>query len=259
MPIYGYARCSTTESKQDIERQSRELIALGATQVFSEYAKGTNDNRSQLQSLLDTIQPGDTIAVTEVSRLSRDIHHLCHIEQIVSQHGATLLCGSLRLDYASRIDPMHRAMFYIMGVFAELERGVTVERINSGLASAKKKGVVLGRPPLTKKDIPPEVKKLLPAFKAGEFGISEFARRTGLTRPSIYKYLAILDTPPKESRKMTAAAVPQKVREIYPDYKSGNISVSEYARRTGLTRNTVYRHIALLESECESKDNPEFD
>ena len=249
MPIYGYARCSTTESRQDIERQSRELAALGATQVFSEYARGTDDNRSRLDSLLAAIQPGDTIAVTEVSRLSRDIHQLCHIEQKVSQQGATLVCGTLRLDYSATLDPMHRAMFYLMGVFAQLERGVTVERINSGLASAKEKGVQLGRPPLTKDDIPPAVHALLPAYIAGEFGISEFARRAGLTRPSIYKYLRLLDAPLPESRKMSAAAVPQKVRELYPDYKTGGMTISEYARKTDLTRNTIYRHVALLDAE----------
>ncbi|MCC3865612.1 recombinase family protein, partial [Terrisporobacter petrolearius] len=56
--IYGYARCSTNESKQDINRQIRELIELGATKetIYKEYQSGTKINRVELNRLLDTVQ-----------------------------------------------------------------------------------------------------------------------------------------------------------------------------------------------------------
>ena len=61
--IYGYARCSTNESLQDIDRQVRELKQQGAEEktIYREYESGTKVNRVELQKLLDIVKPGDTI------------------------------------------------------------------------------------------------------------------------------------------------------------------------------------------------------
>jgi len=77
---YGYARCSTNEKKQDIDRQKRELMALGVKQenIFWEYESGTNVNRAEFNRLMEIVKTGDTIASTEVSRLSRSTQYLCN-------------------------------------------------------------------------------------------------------------------------------------------------------------------------------------
>ena len=67
----GYARCSTNESKQDIERQVRELKQAGAERVFLEYEHGDAVIKEQLSLLLEQAQAGDTIITLEVSRLAR--------------------------------------------------------------------------------------------------------------------------------------------------------------------------------------------
>lgn len=69
--IYGYARCSTNEQLQDINRQVRELKQQGATDttIYLEYENGTKINRGELQKLLSAVQQGDTILATEVSRI----------------------------------------------------------------------------------------------------------------------------------------------------------------------------------------------
>ena len=68
--IYGYARCSTNESKQDINRQIKELKAAGADEVIFEYEHGDARTKKEL-NLLELAQAGDTIITLEVSRLSR--------------------------------------------------------------------------------------------------------------------------------------------------------------------------------------------
>ena len=68
---YGYARCSTSEDKQDINRQIRELKAAGAEEVIFEYEHGDAKIKRNLSMLLDSAAPGDTIITLEVSRLSR--------------------------------------------------------------------------------------------------------------------------------------------------------------------------------------------
>ena len=84
-------------------------------------------------------------------------------------------------------------MLHIMGVFAELERGLTVERIKSGIASAREKGAVLGRPRKTAAEVPEAVKKLHPDYQAGKINKTEYAKKAGITRPSLYKYLRLLE------------------------------------------------------------------
>ena len=69
--VYGYARCSTNEDKQDINRQIRELKAAGAEEVVFEYEHGDAKVKQNLNMLLDAAQEGDTIITLEVSRLSR--------------------------------------------------------------------------------------------------------------------------------------------------------------------------------------------
>ena len=76
--IYGYARCSTNEQLQDINRQVRELKQQGATDttIYLEYESGTKINRAELQKLLSAVQTGDTIFATEVSRITRSTKQL---------------------------------------------------------------------------------------------------------------------------------------------------------------------------------------
>ena len=80
--IYGYARCSTNEEKQDIDRQKRELFKLGVSDdkyIYWEYESGTKEDRPELKKLFDIVKSGDTIATTEVSRLTRSTKQLCDI------------------------------------------------------------------------------------------------------------------------------------------------------------------------------------
>ena len=98
--IYGYARCSTNESMQDIDRQIRELKQQGAEDktIYREYESGTKTNRVELQKLLDIVEPGDTILATEVSRITRSTKQLCDIivgEGPKNKARFRLFCGRL--------------------------------------------------------------------------------------------------------------------------------------------------------------------
>ena len=74
---YGYARCSTNESKQDIDRQVRELQAAGAKQIYLEYEHGDSVVKQVQQNMFQIAQEGDTIITLEVSRLASSNHQLC--------------------------------------------------------------------------------------------------------------------------------------------------------------------------------------
>ena len=194
--IYGYARCSTNETKQDIDRQVRELKAAGAEKVYLEYEHGDAAVKQQLSDLLETAAAGDEILTLEVSRLARSTKQLCEIIEMVKDKRLKLsIVGSITVDCRNgQIDPMTNAFIQMSGVFAELELRIIRERVRSGMANAKAKGVKIGRPQATKDDIPAIFYKHYPAFVQGNLNISEFARVCDLSRTTIYKYISLLNS-----------------------------------------------------------------
>ena len=195
MTVYGYARCSTNEAKQDIDRQVRELKAAGAEEIFLEYEHGDAAVKQQLSALLAAATSGSTILVLEISRLARSTKQLCDIIEIVKEKKLCLkVVGSITVDCTSGVlDPMTNAFVQMSGVFAELELRIIRERVRSGMANAKAKGSLIGRPKTTKEDIPAIFYKHYPAYAAGRINKAELARICALSRSSVYKYLSLLE------------------------------------------------------------------
>lgn len=192
--IYGYARCSTNESKQDINRQIKELKQAGAQEVIFEYEHGDAKVKEQLQMLLEMAAAGDTIITLEVSRLSRSTQQLCEIVEIIKRkHLRLVIVGSITVDCRNgEIDPMSQAFIQMSAVFAELELSIIRARVRSGIANAKAKGKKVGRPHLTKEDIPASFMKHYPALLEGKMNVSELARVCGISRPTVYKYVKMV-------------------------------------------------------------------
>lgn len=192
---YGYARCSTNETKQDINRQVRELKAAGAGEIFLEYEHGDSKIKPQQQALFAQAQPGDTITVLEVPRLARSTQQLCEIIDRIRENRLRLvIVGSITLDCRDgRADPMSEAFLQMAGVFSQLELAMIRERVRSGMANAKAKGKQIGRPPLTAEDIPAYFLRHYPAYKKGQLNVSELARVCDISRTTVYKYLALVD------------------------------------------------------------------
>ena len=191
---YGYARCSTNETKQDIMRQVRELKENGAEKIFLEYEHGDAAIKKELEKLFEIVVAGDTIIVLEVPRLARSTKQLCEIIELVKRKQIKLvIVGSITVDCTGgRLDPMSNAFIQMSGVFAELELGMIRERVKSGMANAKAKGVRIGRPELTKDDIPAIFYRHYPAYVRGELNVSELARVCDMSRTRVYRYLNVL-------------------------------------------------------------------
>lgn len=191
---YGYARCSTSEDKQDIQRQIRELKASDAEQVIFEYEHGDAKVKRNLEMLLDTAREGDTIITLEVSRLSRSMQQLCEIIDIVREKRLRLqIVGSITIDCRNgQPDPMSEAFLQMAGVFSQLELAMIRARVKSGMANAKTKGKQVGRRPTTKADIPALFYRHYPTYASGKMNVSELARVCGLSRPTVYKYLRLV-------------------------------------------------------------------
>ena len=196
--VYGYARCSTNEERQDINRQKRELYMLGVTDekyIYWEYESGMKDDRTEFNKLLDIVVEGDTITTTEVSCLTRSTKHLCEILQTVQDKKLILnIGGSFVVDCSKgELDPMTEGMIKMWGVFSEMERNIISQRVKSGMRNAKAKGKQIGRPPTTVDRLPDKFWKYYQKYQAGEINVSEFARLLKCSRVTIYKYLSMVE------------------------------------------------------------------
>lgn len=193
--IYGYARCSTNEELQDINRQVRELLQLGVphTNIYREYESGMKTNRVELNRLINTVKSGDTIISTEVSRITRSTKQLCEIIEFAKDRHIKLVLGTFVVDCTKELDPMTEGMLKMMGVFSELERNMISQRVKSGMQNAKAKGRKIGRPTTTAEDIPSVFYKHYPKYKKGEINKKEFSRLCNLSYPTIYKYLNLVE------------------------------------------------------------------
>ena len=192
---YGYSRCSTNETKQDINRQVRELKAAGAVEIFMEYEHGDAKVKSQQQAMFAEAQAGDTIIVLEVSRLARSTQQLCEIIDLVREkHLRLVIVGSITLDCRNgQADPMSEAFLQMAGVFSQLELAMIRARVRSGMENARAKGRQIGRPQVSKEDIPAIFLRHYPAYKSKQLNISELARVCDISRTTVYKYIGLLE------------------------------------------------------------------
>jgi DNA invertase Pin-like site-specific DNA recombinase len=176
-----YLRVSTT--KQDTDNQRRELEAVAArsgwhvVKVYEDAgisgAKG-RDKRPGLDAMLKAVNARefDMVAAWSVDRLGRSLTDLLGILQSLHDKGVDLFLHQQGLDTSTTAG---KAMFQMLGVFAEFERGIIRERVNAGLARAKAKGTKLGRRPVR-----PSIEARIRELKADGMGILKIGRTVGV-------------------------------------------------------------------------------
>lgn len=197
MTVWGYSRCSTAESqgRQDAMRQVRELKAAGCTEIVYEYEHGDAAVKPQLDLLLERVQEGDTIITTEVSRLSRSVSQLCGIIDTIKEKKLCLqILGSITVDCRNgTLDPMSAAFVEMAAVFSSLELRMIRDRVRSGMERAREKGSPIGRPKITKENLPQQFYKYYPSYKSGSLNKSELARLCGLSRNTVRRYIDVVE------------------------------------------------------------------
>lgn len=179
--IVGYARTSTLEQVAGFEAQRRTLAEMGCTKVFEEQVSSV-EHRPQLQACMDYLREGDTLVVTKLDRLARNVSHLGKIVETLTAKGVSLRIFDLGVDTGT---PTGKLMLNLMGSIAQFEREMMLERQREGIAKAKGEGRYKGRKP-TASNQAEEMRKL-----AGE-GMTKMAiaQRLGVSERSVYRALA---------------------------------------------------------------------
>ena len=179
MVAYGYAHVSTID--QDLTVQRQALRAAECSVVRAEKASGSRrDGRTELQVLLDFVQPGDTLVVTRIDRLARSLKDLQDIVHELKSRGVALRAIEQPVDTSTASG---KAFLDMLGVFAEFETNLRRERQLEGIVQGKARGVYRGRKPSI--DMV-EIKRLR---QQDGLGPTAIARRLGIGRASVYRAL----------------------------------------------------------------------
>lgn len=140
--IIGYARVSKDD--QNLEAQIDALTAAGAGKVFADRISGSKRVRPELDRMLDQLRDGDVVTVTKYDRLARSLKDLLEIVETIGKHGAGFRSLAEDIDTTT---PAGRLVFHVFASIAQFERERISERTREGLASARKRGRIGGRPP----------------------------------------------------------------------------------------------------------------
>lgn len=140
--LIGYARVSTGDQSLDLQLDALEHA--GCARVYQEVAHGANAPRPELEAALQQVLPGDTLVVWRLDRLGRSLPHLIEVVQQLGKRGVNLRSITEGVDTST---PTGELVFHLFGSLAQFERRLIVERTEAGLAAARARGRVGGRPP----------------------------------------------------------------------------------------------------------------
>ncbi len=177
--IFGYARVSTND--QNLDAQVDLLKAAGAEKIFLEKRTGKNRNRPELVRLLEQLRTGDVVAVTKYDRLARSLKDLIEIVEQIRERGAGFKSLGEDIDTTTSAG---RLVFHVFGSIAEFERERIVERTREGLAAARKRGRIGGRPPVLSTEAKIEIRRMR---DQDHRSIAEIARAFNVSRSTIYR------------------------------------------------------------------------
>ncbi|TJZ91512.1 recombinase family protein [Paracoccus gahaiensis] len=178
--IVGYARTSTLEQVAGFEAQLRELTAAGCTKLYQEQVSSVA-KRQQLEACLDYLRDGDTLIVTKLDRLARNVSHLGQLLAALKNKGVSLRILDLGLDTST---PTGELILNMMGAVAQFERQMMLERQREGIVKAKSEGRYKGRAPTA-------MRQALRAREMAAEGLrrSEIAVALGISERSVYRVL----------------------------------------------------------------------
>lgn len=176
----GYARVSTDD--QSLNLQLDALRAAGCTRIFSDKLSGKSRKRAGLDDALATLAVGDQLVVWRLDRLGRNFRHLVDIADELRERSVNLISLSEGIDTSSNVGEI---IFRLMSVFSDFERNVIVERTRAGLASAKARGVKLGRQSCMTPMQMREAKRL----RQSGLSMTDIAQQLAVGRSTLYRHM----------------------------------------------------------------------
>lgn len=180
----GYARVSTED--QSLQLQIDALTEAGCELIFQEKVSGKNADRQQLKELRSQLRTGDTVVVWKLDRLGRSLRDLVGLVSEFQDRGIHF--KSLQ-DHIDTSTPMGKFTFHLFAALAEFERDIISERTKAGLAAARARGRMGGRPKGLSKKAQDKARLAESLYKERERSIREICDHLDISKPTLYRYL----------------------------------------------------------------------
>ncbi|WP_037687753.1 recombinase family protein [Streptomyces durhamensis] len=194
----GYARVST--GSQRLDRQMAVLTEAKCRRLFADKKSGKNALRPELKACHAFLQPGDTLVVPSLDRYGRSLQDLVNMVAELRERGIGFTSLHERLD---TLTPGGRLIFHVFAALAEFIRELIVQGTNEGLAAARARGRVGGRPPVVKEDLIRKARDMLPNPANS---VESIARILGASVGTLYNHVPDL-------KQLRVSSAPGKLEE----------------------------------------------
>jgi DNA invertase Pin-like site-specific DNA recombinase len=166
-----------------LDRQLDALSASGAEKVFTEKATGKKADRPELIKMMEHLRDGDVVIISELTRLGRSTKDLFTIVEQIQERGANI--KSLKETWLDTTTPHGKLMFTIFAGLSQFEADLTAQRTREGLAAARARGRVGGRPktPTDKSGM------ALKMYDSKDFSIDEICKSCSIGKTTLYRLL----------------------------------------------------------------------
>lgn len=176
----GYARVSTQD--QNLEMQLDALTKANCIKIFEEKVSGRVRERPELQNMLAMLRPGDTVVVYKLDRIGRSMKHLIEVVEYFRENEIEFVSLHENIDTGTVAG---RFLFNVMAALAEFERDQIAERTKSGLAAARARGRVGGRPKADQK----KITVALQLYDSKQHSVKEICEMSGISQKTLYNYV----------------------------------------------------------------------
>lgn len=179
--IIGYARVSMHDQNLALQRDA--LTSAGCEKIFVDQMTGKLFNRPGLEKTMEMLRGGDTLIVWRLDRLGRSLKHL--IEIISELENREIGFKSLT-EFIDTTSPTGKLVFHLFGALAEFERNLIAERTKAGLAAARARGRLGGRPKALDKK---QREALVLLYNEKKHSVNEICQIMGISKQTLYNYL----------------------------------------------------------------------
>ena len=187
--LIGYARVSTDD--QNLHLQKDALNTTGCDKIFEDCLSGSKSKRPGLDAALEMLRAGDTLIIWRLDRLGRSLKDPIQLTETLKERGVGLKSLQEAVDTTTSSGQL---IFHLFAALAEFERNLIRERTNAGLATARARGRMGGRPKaldVNKRKLAVELyhknEHSTAVFRRASF--DEICQMMGISKPTLYKYV----------------------------------------------------------------------
>ena len=179
--LIGYARVSMDD--QNLDLQEDALAKAGCEKIFKDQITGRSALRPGLEKMMEILREGDMLIVWRLDRLGRSLSHLIEWVRQLEEKKIGFISLTESIDTTT---PSGKLIFHIFGALAEFERNLCLERTLAGLAAARARGRLGGRPPALNAK---QQEVAVQLYGERKYSIKEICRIMGISKPTLYSYV----------------------------------------------------------------------